>query len=200
MRISKQLIKIFKKCALFAVCLAIGGVQFACQSSNSNSGSEGASVAQNENDDNSVKLYHVFMIRGVDMNSKLIADGDFIDAKDIAASPRPDSSFDGVLFPLTKTVVTWRKNILDALAGNPKVYIIDGKESSKKAFNELPAEKIQSVLIDGDKVEVTTCTEGDRSAFEVAGEEELRLMNGTNDGNASGQKEADAMQQLEDLF
>lgn len=98
----------------------------------------------------------LFVISGVDMDSKAIADGDFINLRDLSESERPDSSYDGFLLPYTDCVVTSRPDVVVALLPDVKSYVIDGKEATKADFEALTAERIKKVSIDGDKVFVET--------------------------------------------
>lgn len=98
----------------------------------------------------------LFVISGVDIDSKAIADGDFINLRDLPESERPDSSYDGFLLPYTDCVVTSRPDVAVALLPDVKSYVIDGKEATKADFEALTAERIKKVSIDGDKVFVET--------------------------------------------
>lgn len=52
--------------------------------------------------------YYTFLIRGVNVNSKAVTDGDFIYIGDLPYSDRPDSDYDGLVYPIVKSIIDTR--------------------------------------------------------------------------------------------
>ncbi|WP_303332557.1 hypothetical protein, partial [uncultured Muribaculum sp.] len=53
----------------------------------------------------------MFLVRGVDMNSKAITYGNFIWMGDLPQSDQPDSYYDGFTLPITKSIITGKKSV-----------------------------------------------------------------------------------------
>ncbi len=100
----------------------------------------------------------LFVIYGIDMASKRIANGDFINLRDLPGSDRPDSSYEGFLLPYSDCVIAFRKDILVALVPDTKLYVIDGKEAPKDNYDALTAFEIKKVTVSGDKMHIETRT------------------------------------------
>lgn len=98
----------------------------------------------------------LFVIYGVDMRSKRIAEGDFINLRDLPRSKRPDSSYEGFLLPYSDCVIAFRKDIIMALAPDIKFYVIDGEEAPKDIYDALTPFEIKKVTVDGERMHVET--------------------------------------------
>lgn len=136
----------------------VAAIMFSCGNSVQNAAdkAETASVAADTVAQADTNEYNVFLIRGVDMDSKAITDGDFIWMGDLAYTDRPDSSFEGFTLPITKSVITSHKDVIEKLAPNADSYVIDGENATKAQFDTLEAKRIQRVDIDGNKLVIET--------------------------------------------
>lgn len=136
----------------------VAAIMFSCGNSVQNAAdkAETASVAADTVAKADTNEYNVFLIRGVDMDSKAITDGDFIRMGDLAYTDRPDSSFEGFTLPITKSVITSHKDVIEKLAPNADSYVIDGENATKAQFDTLEAKRIQRVDIDGNKLVIET--------------------------------------------
>lgn len=100
--------------------------------------------------------YYVFLIQGIDINSKVMKDGDFICIGEVPYSLQSECEYDGLVLPISGCVVTGHKETIDMLSpSNPK-YMIDDKEISKTEFESIDSKKIQRVTFDADKVVIDT--------------------------------------------
>ena len=104
-----------------------------------------------------------FVIRGVDMQSPILSKGKFIWGGDLSSSGESDFAYDGITCPLTSAILTPHKKVLKILAGDVSTYIINGKESGEKDFDDIPGNMIQRAFIDGDRLLVDTRLFPDRS-------------------------------------
>lgn len=128
------------------------------------------------------ETYSPFVIRGVDMNSRAIKDGDFLWIGDLAQSDRADSSYQGITLPMTNAVVTAKKATIKNLAPDATIYVIDGETADIDAFNALEEKKIQRVTIDGDSliIETRLNLEEQNPDLKIACDEEARLFQRAN--------------------
>ena len=119
----------------------------------------------------------MFLVRGVDMNSKAITEGNFIWMGDLPQSDQPDSYYDGFTLPITKSIITGKKSVINALAPNASCFIIDGKQYPKEKYDSLPAYRFQRVDIKGDTLIIETryALDEPNSDVTLAIDEESRL-------------------------
>ena len=151
--------------AALPVVMLLAGLLIACSKPISRAADQAADTALTyENvlviDDSDIddrpSVSPLFVIRGADLNSDAIVNGNFIDMGQLSASSQPDSFYAGFLLPLSKCVITWRKSTLELLSRNARTYMIDGKEASRKDVFQLKATHIQSAEIAGDTLNVVT--------------------------------------------
>ena len=151
--------------AALPVVMLLAGLLIACskpisraadQAADATLTSENVLVIDDSDIDDRPSVSPLFVIRGVDLNSDAIVNGNFINMSELSASDAPDSFYAGFLLPLSKCVITWRKSTLELLSRNARTYIIDGKEADRKDVFQLKATHIQSAEIAGDTLNVVT--------------------------------------------
>lgn len=136
--------------ALMPILLLSGAILFSCSNSNVRETAEQTLAAGD------TAYNNLFLIRGVDVDARALADSNFIYVGDLAYADRPDSSFDGIVYPITHSVATYKKGTIDMLAPADAEYVIDSKKATKEQYAELGEEAIQLVALDGNKVEIYT--------------------------------------------
>lgn len=165
---------------ILPIAMLVGAILFSCTNSkvqnaadNANADSATESTADIASDS---AEYYVFLIRGVDVNSKAITDGDFIYIGNLPYSDRPDSDYEGFVYPITGCLVTGHKDVIDKIAPQSAEYIIDYEKASRDDYKALAADKIQVVTIDNNQVIINTRIHSDEPNADVpaAGNEESR--------------------------
>lgn len=158
---------------LLPALMLAGAILFSCSNSKVQEAAETTMAAANADTDS-----NVFLIRGANVDAEAVTDGNFIYVGDLATTDKPDSSFDGIVYPITGCIATAKKSTIDELAPAGAEYIIDNKKATAEQYQALAEEDIQIVTLDGDKVEIYTRLDANEPNADVTanGNEEARRL------------------------
>lgn len=88
----------------------------------------------------------------------------WIDLADLAASDRPESSYEGFRLPRINAVYTWHKSVIEGLIANCSVILIDYREATVADVSALRVDGVIAVGVCGPQARIVT-----KAALEAGG-------------------------------
>ncbi|MCM1451300.1 MAG: hypothetical protein NC102_03510 [Clostridium sp.] len=150
-----------------------GAIFFSCTNSKVQEATGNAAAAAASTADS-----NVFLIRGANVDSDAVTNGNFIYVGDLATAGEPDSSFDGIVYPITGCIAAEKKSAIDMLAPAGAVYLINNKKVAAEQYQALDEDDIQIVTLGDGTVEIYTRRDANEPNADVTanGNEEARRL------------------------